>query len=351
MSNIIPTEAERLAQQLVSEKDDTEPLTALAADATREDLGEIDIPGTVDDGIDSEDEFKPLLLSEMLAGAAGDIGMVRLKIKPELNFVLNLFADDIHDELVNVANFTNGDEVFNIIQPLAKKNEKSGRIGVLREPMREFIHVLGEMLNHTETIVVSPESGSLVIDALVTEFVSVAENTLFTSFPQIAGKRAIPVDNTDGSGYLLEANNYVRVTSLIEGANSPTEDGLVNLAEVTVKFIVHLRVPLMLRESSDKFEKTMKTHFKYLENSGIKLGIPTTIYASFNSVDLAGPQVAHALNWIREADPAMEVLSYRNAEQGGDFFGIDGFNSDDYADALFNGGDFIVAFNLENAGE
>lgn len=350
-SNPIATEADRLAQQLISEKDGTEPLTALAAEATREDLADINIPDTLDDGVDSDEEFKPRLLSEMLTAAAGTVGMVRLKIKPEINFVLNLFNDEVQDELVEVANFSHGDEKFNVIQPLAKKNDKSGRIGVLREPLREFIKVLSQMLDHNETIVVSGESGTTVIDALVTEFVSVAENTLYSSFPEFEGRRAIPVENGDGTGYLMDATNYVRVTTLIEGANNLDDAGLVNLVEVTVKFIVHLRVPLLIRESSDKFEKTMKTHFRYLENSGVNLGLPTTIYASFNSVDLAGAQVANALNWIREADPAMEVLSYRNAEQGGEFFGIDGFNADDYADALFNGGDFIVAFNLENAGE
>jgi len=348
----IASEADRLAQQIVSEQDSTEPLTAVATAATRADLGEINIPD-VDDGVDSEDEFQPRLLSQMLSQAAGEVGMVRLSIKPNLAFVLNLFNDQIHEELVTVGNFENEGDSFNIIQPLAKKNERSGRVGVLREPMREFVKVLNTMLDYTDTIVTSPESGTTIVDALVTEFTTLAENTLFANFPLIDGRRAIPVLSGDeeAPGYLLDVNHFLRVHTLIEAQQDVAETGLVTDVTVTVKFVVHLRVPLLLRESSDKFEKTLKGHFKYLENAGTKAGIPTTIYAGFNSTDLAAPAVVNALNWIRETDPGMEVLSYRNADQGGDFLGVPGFESEDYADTLFNGGDFIVAFNLENEGE
>ncbi|MNV45415.1 hypothetical protein D3C71_1372110 [compost metagenome] len=279
--------------------------------------------------------------------------MVRLSIRPQLNFVLNLFADDIQDELVSVANFEHEGDHFNLIQPLAKKNEKSGRIGVLREPLREFVGVLNTMLDHTDTIVTSAEAGTRIVDALVTEFTTVAENTLYANFPMIQDRRAIPVISSEEEGsYLLNANHFLRVSTLIEATQAPTaEDGLVNDVTVTVKFVVHLRVPLLLRESSDKFEKTLKGHFKYLENAGLKAGIPTAIYAGFNSTDLGQPAVVSALNWIRETDPTMEVLSYRNADQAGEFFGVDGFDTADLADTLFNGGDFIVAFNLENEGE
>lgn len=349
----IASEADRLAQQTLSEKDGTEPLTAVAATATRNDLAEIVIPE--DDGVDNEDEFQPRLLSQMLAQAAGSVGMVRMSIKPNLAFVLNLFNDQIHEELVTVGNFENEGDSFNIIQPLAKKNERSGRVGVLREPMREFVKVLNTMLDYTDTIVTSPESGTTIVDALVTEFTTLAENTLFANFPLIDGRRAIPVLNADADsespGYLLDVSHFLRVTTLIEAQQDVVEDGLVTDVTVTVKFVVHLRVPLLLRESSDKFEKTLKGHFKYLENAGTKAGIPTTIYAGFNSADLAAPAVVNALNWIRETDPGMEVLSYRNADQGGEFLGVPGFQSEDYADTLFNGGDFIVAFNLENEGE
>lgn len=353
MSTIL-SEADRLAQQTLSEKDGTEPLTLVAAAATRTDLSEIEVPD-VDDGIDSEDEFKPRLLSEMLAQAAGNVGMVRLSIKPNLAFVLNLFNDEIHEELISVGNFEHEGESFNLIQPLGKKNERSGRVGVLREPMREFVKVLNTMLDYTDTIVTSPEAGTTIVDALVTEFTTLAENTLFANFPLIQGRRGIPVlstgDDEENPGYLLGAEHFLRVQSLIEAHQEPSEDGLVTDVTVTVKFVVHLRVPLLLRESSDKFEKTLKGHFKYLDGAGTKAGIPTTIYAGFNSTDLASPAVVNALNWIRETDPGMEVLSYRNADQGGEFLGVPGFQSDDYADTLFNGGDFIVAFNLENEGE
>jgi hypothetical protein len=289
----------------------------------------------------------------MLTSAAGQVGMVRLSIKPNLAFVVNLFNDMIQDELVTVGNFENEGDSFNIIQPLAKKNERSGRVGVLREPMREFVKVLNTMLDYTDTIVTSPESGTTIVDALVTEFTTLAENTLFANFPLIDGRRAIPVPSGDeeAPGYLLDVSHFLRVQTLIEAQQDVVETGLITDVTVTVKFVVHLRVPLLLRESSDKFEKTLKGHFKYLENAGIKAGIPTTIYAGFNSADLAAPAVVNALNWIRETDPSMEVLSYRNADQGGEFLGVPGFQSEDYADTLFNGGDFIVAFNLENEGE
>lgn len=354
MNHIQPSDADRLAQQTLSERDTTEPLTAIAVTQPVGDVGEVNIPASavVGDDTDTEEEYVPRQLSTLLTEVAGDLGMVRLSIRPELNFVVNIFQDDVQQELVALTNFENGDDGFNLIQPLSKRNEKTGRIGVLREPLRAFVDAAKAIVDVTETIVINADSGTRIVNSLVGEFVSLAENTLYASFPIIDGQRALFVQakEEDELDYLLPASEYVRLRTLIEAAPGETNGGVTDIT-VTVKFVIHMRIPLLLKENSDKFEKTLKTHFKFLAQSGIKANLPTSIYAGFASVDLADPAVAAALDWIRETDSSLEILSYRNAAEGGEFFGVPGFSTEEYADSLFNGGDFIVAFNLENESE
>lgn len=355
MNHIQPTDAERLAQQAISERDSTEPLTALAVATPIDNVGEVEIPDSAivaGDDADLEEEYAPRPLSNLLVEVAGELGMVRLAIRPELNFVVNIFQDEVQQELIALTNFENGDEGFNLIQPLSKRNDKTGRIGVLREPLRAFVDAAKAIVDVTETIVINPDSGVRIVDSLVGEFVTLAENTLYASFPIIDGQRAlfVPAKEEDELDYILPASEYVRIRPLIEATQGETSSGVTDIT-VTVKFVIHMRIPLLLKENSDKFEKTLKTHFKFLAQSGIKANLPTAIYAGFASQDLADPAIAAALDWIRETDSSLEILSYRNASEGGEFFGVPGFSTADYADSLFNGGDFIVAFNLENESE
>jgi hypothetical protein len=350
MSDIINSDVDRATQQAISENANTnEPLTAIATAASRG-VGEIDLPDT---GIDDEEEYVPRTLTDILHEAAGAGGMVRLSIKPELNFVLNIFADSVQAELETISNFEHEGQKLNIIQPLSKLNEKSKRVGALREPLKDFINVLSDVMSSNETIIVSPDAGVLVVDALVSEFTDLAANTLYSNFPVFEGIRAIPVPGEEGEEQLLmPATDFVRVTSLTEASQAEySSETAISHVTVSVKFIVHLRVPLLLREESAKFEKTLKQHFKFLSGSGVKAGLPTTVYAGFSSTDVMTPSVVACLDWIREIDPSAQVLSFRNINEGGEFFGIPGFGEETYADALFNGGDFIVSFNLENEGE
>ena len=96
MNHIQPSDADRLAQQALSERDDTEPLTAVAVARPVDDLAEVQIPAgaVAGDDADSEEEYVPRNLSTLLTEVAGDLGMVRLSIKPELNFVVNIFHAD-----------------------------------------------------------------------------------------------------------------------------------------------------------------------------------------------------------------------------------------------------------------
>lgn len=354
MNHIQPSDADRLAQQALSERDDTEPLTAVAVARPVDDLAEVQIPAgaVAGDDADSEEEYVPRNLSTLLTEVAGDLGMVRLSIKPELNFVVNIFQDEIQDDLIQLTNFENGDEGFNLVQPLSKRNEKTGRIGVLREPLRAFVEAAKTIVDTPETIVINADSGTRIVNSLVQEFVALAENTLYHSFPIIQGQRALFVEAKDEGAldYMIPASEYVRLRPLIEATTGETVSGVTSIT-VTVKFVIHMRIPLLLKENSDKFEKTLKTHFKFLVQSGIKANLPTAIYAGFAAQELGDPAVAAALDWIRETDPALEILSYRNAAEGGEFFGAPGFSTEDYIDSLFNGGDFIVAFNLENESE
>jgi len=354
--NDIISDGERQQQQLASSaKPVDEGNTAgLPVDRAAQTVGETNLAANVDDGVDLEEEFAPRSFEQLLRESAGIEGLVRLTVKPELNFVVNLFNDEVHKKLIELNSYELDDQKFNVIQPLSSLNERSHRIGVLRKPLAEFVKVLGQLLNGEERIVVSADGGGTILNTLVAEYIKVAENTLFANFPVYEGTPVLELAPEEGEeeGELLDARNYVRVRALVQPQlDDDDADAAVRNVTVTVKFIVHLRIPLLIREESNKFEQVIKKHMKYLENAGIKAGMPTTIYAGFNSQDLIDEPVAACFNWIRETDPEASVLSFRNVAEGGDFFGIQGFDADEYADNLFNGGDFLVAFNLEKDGE
>lgn len=351
MSQEIISDAERQAQTLISESaGDQDLIKAQEAEPVNlPEQGEVDMPD-MEDTVDVEDDeevFVPRTFSDILGQVVGESNVVRLILRPELDFVINLFNDDVHNVLVEMSNFEFNDQKLNVIQPLSKLNDRTGRVGVLRQPLRDFVDTIQGMMANEERVVVTPDTGSLVLDSLVQEFLSAAENTLYSNFPNVDGIPSLQLEDT-----LVDARDYIRLRTLAtvkeysagNGDSTPT-------VEATVKFIVHLRLPLLIREESNTFEKTMKLHFKYLENCGIKAGLPTSIYAGFYTQDLVNESVMNCFNWIRENAADMEILSYRNLENGGDFFGIQGFEQGDYEDALFNGGDFLVALNLEKEGE
>ena len=343
----------RQEQTIISESNnETDAVRAVeVAPTTAPEQGEVEIPDLPVDQIDEEtdedveDEFRPRSFREILEQTVGETNVVRLVIRPELNFVVNLFADEFHSNLCELASYEYNDQKLNVIQPLSKKNDRSGRIGVLREPLRNFVDTIQGAMQNEERVVVTPETGSLVLDNLVNEFMAAAEATLYENFPRVEGVPAIEVGDD-----LIDAHEYVRLRSLAT-ADTVINEGETPVVVATVKFIVHLRLPLLIRQDSSNFEKTLKLHFKYLENCGIKAGMPTSIYAGFYSQDLVNANVLNCFNWIRENGADVEILSYRNLESGGDFFGIQGFDEDAYEDALFNGGDFLVAFNIEKEGE
>lgn len=348
-------DADRQAQALQSEAPATAAELNLpagtVAEPTRQDPGAVHFDDVVDQGIDEEDEFSPRTFQTILNEAAGVEGMLRLAIRPELNFVVNLFNDEVHEMLVDTANFSHADQKLNLIQPLSKLNDRSQRIGVLREPLRNFVNTLQGVMGNDERIVVTTGTATLIVNNLVEEFVRTASHTLFSNFPHVDG---VPVLYLGGEGEeptLVRAEEYVRVTSLTSIERLQGDADTLPSVVVTVKFIVHLRIPLLIREQSDKFERTLKTHFKYLETCGVKAGMPCAVYVAFNTPDLVHQPVLDSFNWIRTNDPEVEVLSFRNTVDGGQFIGAPGFAEEDYADALFNGGDFLVAFSLEKEGE
>lgn len=343
-------DAERQTQQLASEAQASAEDRGLPAGTPVQPTRNIEEVDVGDADVDVEDEFQPRTFAQILHETAGVEGLVRLIVKPEMNFVVNLFHDEVQDLLVDTANFEHGDQKLNLIQSLSKLNEKSGRVGVLREPLREFVGVLSKLMANEERLVVTADTGALVVENLIEEHLKAAQATLYANFPLIDGTPGLELGGEDGSVF-LPATEYVRVRPLLSVQQDGEPTAQTKTVTVTVKFIVHLRIPLLLREASDKFEKTLKTHFKYLEQAGIKAGMPSAVYVGFYSQDLMQQSVLDAFNWIRDNDPEAEILSYRNAVEGGEFVGAPGFDSEDYADALFNGGDFLVAFSLEKEGE
>lgn len=349
-------DAERQSQQLASEAapsaEERGAPAGVAVEPTRnvDEVEMADVDEGTDGGVDVEDEYQPRAFSQILQETAGVEGIVRLVIQPELNFVVNLFADEVQDLLIDTANFEFNDQKLNLIQSLSKLNERSGRIGVLREPLREFVGVLSKLMANEERLVVTADAGALVVENLIEEHLKAAQSTLYANFPTADGSSYIELNGEDGP-VMLPADDYIRVRPLLSVSQDGEPTASTKTVTVTVKFIVHLRIPLLLREASDKFEKTLKTHFKYLEQAGIKAGMPSAVYVGFYSQDLMKQSVLDAFNWIRSNDPEAEILSYRNAVEGGEFVGAPGFEREDYADALFNGGDFLVAFSLEKEGE
>jgi len=344
--NDIIGDAERQQQQMLSEtENDTEKLRAVPIEPQNNSVH------SIDEESDEDSEELPVTrsFSDILHDSVGASNVVRLVISPELNFVVNLFNDDIQNVMLKKTSVTYNDDKLNLVQPLSKRNDKSGRIGILREPMAEFATAIQDIVAQPERIVVTPDTGALLVDGIVGEFVQAANRTLFVNFPLIDGVHAIEIEeDVDGElmTYAIAATDYIRLRSFVDVSRSTLANGEVEVL-ATVKFVVHIRVPSLLKQDSVTFDRNFKQHVNYLERIGAKANIPSTVYAAFYTQDLVEGPVAEAFDWIRNNTAEVSVLSFRNAETGGEFFGIGEFDTEDYLDNLFNGGDFTVAFNLE----
>lgn len=343
--NDIIGDAERQQQQMLSETEiDTDKLRAVPVEPQNN-----SVHSTEESDEDSEELPATRSFSDILHDSVGASNVVRLVISPELNFVVNLFNDDIQNVMLKKVSLSYNDDKFNLIQPLSKRNDKSGRIGVLREPMAEFASAIQSIVSQPERIVVTPDTGSLIVDRVVSEFIQAANRTLFTNFPLVDGIPVIEFEEAvdeEVETYTIPASEYIRLRSFVEVSRSELANGEIEVL-ATVKFVVHIRVPSLLKADNVTFDRNFKQHVSYLERIGAKANIPSVVYAAFYSQDLVDGPVAEAFDWIRNNTAEVSVLSFRNAETGGDFFGIGEFDTEDYLDNLFNGGDFIVAFNLE----
>lgn len=365
---------DRQQQTMISEQDTTEHATAMPVDTTPQEVGVVDIPDVQDEQEPEQnegpvivDDYTPTNFSSMLRNLTEDSAVVRLVIRPRLHFIVNLFSDSLQQDLAETTTqYFDGTHKYNLAQPLSKYNEKSGRIGYLREPLRNFCKYLSEISGACERVVITGEHATLPIDMLVSEYLRAAEDALYGNMPEFDGVRVLPwtVSNETSENpeeetvnvfnTAVPASDYIRATSMINVSQSQVDvqDHGVTALEVDLHYIVHLRIPCLIRQNQDRFDRNLKIHFKYLENSGISSGLPTTISAAFRAKDIGyDPAVQNAFNWILDSDPSATVVSFRDAIEGDDALGIHGFSAEDYEESLFNGGDFLVAFNLNENGE
>jgi hypothetical protein len=299
------------------------------------------------------EEYEPTNFASMLRNLTKDAAIVRLTLKPRLHFIVNLFSDSMQQDIEATPNFKLGNQAYNILQPLAKYNERSGRIGFLREPLRKFTQHISDITNSEERVVVSGEKSVLPVDMLVSEVLTAADAAIYGDWPFVDGAVSLPwtVNNSSDISTAVPASEYIRVSTLIDTETNVVDvqdHGMVSL-DVHIHFIVHMRIPCLIRSNQDKFDRNLITHFKFLENSGIQSGLPTTISAAFRAKDIAYDSSVHnAFNLILEKDENATVVSFRDAAEGEEILGIGTFSPEDYEDSLFNGGDFLVSFNLSS---
>ena len=369
---------DRQQQTMISDQDTTEHATAMPVEATHQEVGVVNIPEEVQEETEQApeqveapvivDDYTPTSFSSILRNLTEDSAVIRLVIRPRLHFIVNLFSDSLQQDLSETTpQYFDGTHKFNLAQPLSKYNEKSGRVGYLREPLRNFCKYLSEISGSCERVVITGEHATLPIDMLVSEYLRAAEDALYGNMPEFDGVRVLPwtVNNETSEdteedetvnvfNTAVPASDYIRATSMINVSQSSVDvqDHGVTALEVDLHYIVHLRVPCLIRQNQDRFDRNLKIHFKYLENSGISSGLPTTISAAFRAKDIGyDPAVLNAFNWILDSDPSASVVSFRDAIEGDDALGIHGFAAEEYEESLFNGGDFLVAFNLNENGE
>lgn len=359
----LTTLSDQQAQQRLSAEDTTEPVQALPVDAYVPETGTVNFEdepetGREVEGLTESLPYVPKNMRFILSTLGGtENPLVRLVIRPKLHFVVNLFADTLHDDLSEKVQYVNGDEKFNLVQPLSKHNVKSGRTGYLRDRLRAFCSNLEAIANSYETVVLTGDSATLPVEAIMAEYTHNAENTLFAGLPRVNDIPVLPWTlsvNEDGSvneEYAVPFSEMLRLSFMLGVTTSTLEVDDTNITSIDVDLnaIVHLRIPCLIREDQARFDKNLSTHFKYLENCGIASNLPTTISAAFSVKDIAYSQpVNNAFNWIVDTDSSASVLSFRDVAEGEDIFGIQNFTSEEYEQNLFNGGDFIVTFTLNN---
>lgn len=347
MSEPLISDVDRQQQQLQSAQDSSNeeapaPVPVTEPAVTPE-AGEVEIPDDEpvlaedDDGVMLLDEDAPLSLSTILSNIADENGIVTTRVRPSMKFVINLSKDETHDALMNIGSFESEGQKYNLIQPLTKYNDKSGRIGVLRESLATFVDTLQGLFDVSAVIAAPIETVESVLDSLAQEMIAQAETSLYSVFPRLDDEPIVPF----GDDY-LPAHEFLFSHALSQF----TQDGNVHV--VNLNFVLHLRVPLLVAPGKEaSFEKNLRSHVKYLEKLGIAKNIDTEVAVSFTASDLLDEQILAAFTWLREnAASTPEVLSFSNLEDAPDYINVHGFTVNNYRDALLNNADFVVFFEL-----
>lgn len=347
MSEPLISDVERQKQQLQSNQDSSNedapaPVTVTESIVEPE-VGEVNIPDDEPTLIEDDDgeillnEDAPMSLSSILGNLADENGIVTMRVRPSMKFVINIAKDETHEALLTVANFESEGQKYNLIQPLSKYSDKSGRVGVLREPLANFVDVLEGLFDVSAVIAAPAESVESVLDSLSQEMIAQAETTLYSVFPRIDDEPVVPFGDE-----FLPAHEFLFSHALSQF----TQDGSVHV--VNLNFVLHLRVPLLIAPGKEaSFEKNLRSHVKYLEKLGISKNIDTEVALSFAASDLLDEQILAAFTWLRENSATTpEILSYSNLEDAPDYLNVHGFTVNNYRDALLNNADFLVFFEL-----
>lgn len=354
MSEELIGDNERQKQQLESNAESPEVAQTSHADVTEatshvQEAGVIEVPDEpqVDD-VEAEVEVAPVRSFEDVLRESIPAGtLVRFNLTSALNFVLEVRNDGVQSVLEDSPHYVLNDQTFNVIQPLSKLNPKSHRVGVLREPLNEFIECVGAGLGSPINIVVDSRNCTDCIEPLAREFIRGAEAILYKNFE--VNEEGEPVINFGGDVEPLPAHALVRTSTFMElAAIDSDDDSEVTTVDAVIHFFVTLRVPVLLRGPADKAEKNLINHVRYLERVANSADMVSTVYASFGSPDLVNENVFSLFSTIRELDGNCSILARSNIEEASEFLGIYGFDGYTIGANLFNGDDFLVAFNVEN---
>lgn len=284
----------------------------------------------------------PVDASTVLADLMADRqdSMLSVRTVSKINFCMDLFADDINDLLDSNSSITIGEDLYNVIQPLGKRNAKTGRIGLLTDVVRDTVNRVSAFDNISTSVVMPADRADEYVDRLLNAKIGEVYAEMYRRFEVDENGR--PVLNFPETSFPLSEVFYATHTLRLDvNTNSSTTEVVA-----TFGIYIHLRVPMVLRSSPEKVERNLIRHTQHLQRILERGGIEGNVYAVFRNREMFEPSVWDLLQVVHDLMPGATVFNrldtqaYAPIEESNTVAFIGDFDEG----ALFNTGDF--AFDL-----
>lgn len=259
----------------------------------------------------------PETIDSIVQSLIGDeTRMVRTTIRAKVNFVMGIYDDDVSQLLEANPAIEINNTTFNMLQPLGKYVERSGRVGFMTDRLQAALSELAELHGATDTYIMTPGLVDTTLSGVVNSQIARIETALFSDMELsdmghgVEPVFPVQVETEEGKQEALVPARCIlgHYTGVFYTVNESEHASITDLT-VTVETNIHFRVPLFARLHNERIERTLRNYVDTLHHRAEQHGIDCKVYLSARNREMFVPYVWSLLQLVTEVFPHAKPMN------------------------------------------